>query len=172
MKRAFNNYPGHDCIRHPCGKGACGKIAGGNHGIGDERWRWSVVDVTAQRGLSLTVSTGIFPETVPDRGGEWSGGPYPRADALVLHTAQPMTREDVLEKTYDCDLLDAGRCYTQVFSFSSSDAILARGERVEPGAAVIFERLEARLAELVKDEPTPYVRCNACDGCGTVLGSK
>ena len=103
MKRTFQKFPGHDCVRHPCGKGACGKTAGGNHGIGDERWRWSVVDTTAQRALSLTVSTGIYPDSVPARGGEWSGGPYPRADALVLHTAQPMTREDVLEKACECE---------------------------------------------------------------------
>lgn len=172
MKRLSHIRPGYDCTRHPCGRGNCGKTAGGNHGIHGDEWCYFIVDGDAA--LGLIVYTSDYPASVP--AGVYRHEKHSRGSDLSLHVSFPTEREQIAHGSTgnECDLLSTGRCFV-VYS-----GCLVADEFFEKHGHDSFEQpesfwlaLETRFIELAKEYraqrvDTKYERCAHCDGTGTV----
>lgn len=164
--------PGHDCIRHPCGKYGCGTNAGNNHGIHYDEWNYVVSD--GQVALHLCVSSWVFPASVPLD--DHLCSKTPEGMFFQVHRSFPTCREEVKDQDqHKCEFVTSNRCFTDEPQYLRSEAL-----HKELDAAPKFEqeepfwlRLEAaweKLAKPVYDERMDftYERCLACDGTGTV----
>lgn len=172
LKRFSSKRPGHDCIRHPCGRNGCGTNPGSGHGIADETWQYAVSDGVVA--LSLTVGSGSYPESVPPRclpdeikvpTGRW----------LHVHAAFPTDREDVARGKLgsECEYVDSGRCFDAHMSALDADNLyrVCGGKSFEQSEG-FWEGMEA--AWRVRAQPhyerraDDYLRCPHCDGTGAV----
>jgi hypothetical protein len=179
MIRHSQRIPGYDCIRTPCGKGGCGTTPGSSHGVHNEEWLYAAIEENAGApgdvAVSLTVNTGIYPDTVPAH----QRVQYEAAALdLSAHVAWPFTREDVRadERGMPCSLVASGRC----FVFRSTMIAYARDFAARSGLVTDFEQPErfwlaleteladqSRAAHAVRAD-TVWQRCSHCDATGTV----
>ena len=175
MKRSSRRIPGHDCVRHPCGKNGCGTSS--SHGIHNEEWEYLIKDAEGEVALSLYVGSGLYPESVPKQ----DEPNKPCAYVISLHVGFPITRDQVagrLENTTSCDHVRSGRCcqgtewhgYRFASDFSEKHFVHHAGfEQPES----FWKALEAQFTEwsteaYAQRADTKYTRCMHCDGTGTV----
>lgn|SRR5208283_1233716 len=166
LKRTFFTRPGYDCVRHPCGERGCGTNPGANHGFHSDEWVWAVSD--GQRALVFMVYSGVYPESVPKRLSR--SQEYPKGISLSSHFSFPPDRESVLIKPELCDYVDGGKCWLESYSCAAAAKLVSPGDGTTAGCDSVFLSLEREFAKRTAGAaPTQYERCNACDGCGTVI---
>lgn len=172
MKRYSTIVPGRDCIRSPCGEGNCGKTEGGNHGIVADDWLYVVSD--GRVALSLRVSSGVYPSSVPKSPGLLT---EPSGVVLHVHTAFPTERESLRngDKGESCGYVEGGRCFAddgqyltarELFTDLSGAASFEQSEGFWAGLEVAWQQLAAPAYKERVDKQ--FQRCNHCDGVGTV----
>ena len=169
VKRFSRKLPGHDCIRNPCGRGGCGTHPGSNHGIASETWIYAVSDGTVA--LSLRISSGVYPASVPTQLGCYQA---PAGISMDEHHAFPISKEQLLAEPEECEYLDGGACYGGLGSGLAAEAfcqkhVVATFEQPpsfwERLTEELRERAAALQAERVDDK---LVRCRCCGGSGVV----
>lgn len=165
MKRQTQVIPGYDCIRNPCGKRGCGTRGGSSHGICSDRWIYSVSD--GDFAVSLTLSSGRYPDSVPQdsRHNEAEGMD------LTTHVGFPYAREHALFAGNECTYVASHRCFDDESSVGGAVEILKNFganslEQPEAFWLALEERMRKAKATFVR---MPYVRCQCCDGTGTVV---
>src|ERR1700692_261088 len=82
--RIATRKPGGDCRANPCGRNGCGTLPEACHGQWCEVWWYTVLTGAHDVALSLSVSSGIYPDGFrqPTRG-----------TILYLHLGWPIDRE-------------------------------------------------------------------------------
>jgi hypothetical protein len=169
VRRFTTTRKGFDCTRHPCGKSGCGRHPGSNHGIACDLWEYAVSD--GDLAVSLSVSSGVFPESVPAESAA-GGGPYPAARAVYVHAANPLDEETVRSGAYGdpCDYLGGGRCYTDGGRYNFEEGFF--GEYIGPErvqSESFWRALEGELNEVRGAlEPLGVAQCSSCAGRGAV----
>lgn len=172
IRKSFKD-PGHDCVRHPCGRGLCGVTPGGSHGIGCEMWNYVVSD--GDVAILLPVFSGVFPESVPKSTRDDLNRIH--AGVMQVHASFPIDRESMTRapKSEKCEWLDGKPClYIESYGLHAEELLKTIGvpnsfERPEPWWVALEAWLAKEAAELrTQRADLLWERCNACDGCGTV----
>lgn len=164
LERVYYKVKGYDCIRHPCGIGDCGILPGGNHGIGMEKWTYVVTD--RKVALVLTISSGVYPETVPEESINVVG--YPRAVGLGLHVGFPLVGCDK-DDEHECEHVSSKICY-QGIDFDGMVSYAEDFWEKHAGKDSGFNQPEClwEALKLLWIEWTPEARkrCVSCMGAG------
>jgi hypothetical protein len=183
IKRTSRRIPGYDCTRHPCGKNRCGTNQGSNHGIHNEEWEYVISN--GEVSLSLHVSSGIYPDSVPKQ----HDADKPCGSVISLHVGFPLSPGQVAGRLEDnaqsCDFVSSGHCYQGIQwcgyvvarEFTNQHFVRRDPSHVsladfeQPKS--FWKALEAQFHKWATEAyaqraDTKYVRCMHCDGTGTV----
>ncbi len=155
LTRTSRLTPGYDCIRHPCGKRGCGTNPGSSHGICSDQWCFVVSD--GHSALTLEVSSGKYPDSVPA-----TVKREPEGATLTIHSPVPLHEGNSAD---ECERIPGGKCYSDGWFGAARDMFLESGAPTFEQPEKLWLALEAWFAENVAPRVAEAVAA-ACPTCG------
>lgn len=131
MIRKSELIPGHDCIYARCTKtpscqseapGSMDHLKRTSHGIGSDRWLYMVIADDKSCAVSLVVSSGDYPSSIPSSHFSEYDSAAPHASALTHHSRDAF---HCGEKHENCNVLESELCYFDT-SFTFADVLFQK----------------------------------------------